>query len=59
MSEELEELEELAEEMPETALFLLYGEALPYLLLLSAFISVIDVCSVISEVIEREERKSE
>ena len=59
MSEELEELEELAEELPETTLFLLYGEALPYILLFSAFASVIDICSVISEAIEREERKSE
>jgi len=61
MNEELEEeeLEELAEELPETTLFLLYGMALPYLLFLSAFVPVIDICSVISEAIERAERESE
>ncbi|RLI81230.1 MAG: hypothetical protein DRP01_11120 [Archaeoglobales archaeon] len=57
MSEELEELEELAERVPQTTLFLLYGEALPYLLLFSAFISVIDICNEISKVIEREEMR--
>jgi len=47
-------LDELVEVIPETCIFLVYAELMPFALLFSALVSVIEICNEIAKTIEKE-----
>ena len=54
-----ENLEKIAEKMPNTYMFLLYAEIMPYWFIFNIFTSVIEILDMVTEVIEKENEGEE